>query len=59
MLDRIIVNTLYLVPLQVTRFKKQHPDEELLIADGTKARIVKSMKKHNMKWGGLLRGEVS
>jgi len=42
MLDRIIVNALYLVPLQVSKFKKQHPEEEVLIADGTKARKVKS-----------------
>ena len=42
MLDRIIVNALYLVPLQVNKFKKQHPDVEVLIADMTKARKVKT-----------------
>lgn len=51
MLDRIIVNTLYLVPLQVNRFKKQHPNEELLIADGTKARIVKSNEEAQYEMG--------
>jgi hypothetical protein len=52
MLDRIIVNTLYLVPLQVNKFKKQHPDAEVLVADGTKARKVKSNEEaqHEMGW---------
>jgi len=52
MLDRIIVNTLYLVPLQVNKFKKQHPDIEVLIADATKARRVKSNEEvqYEMGW---------
>lgn len=51
MLDRIIVNTLYLVPLQVYKFKKQHPDAEVLIADGTKARMVKSNEEAQYEIG--------
>ena len=51
MLDRIIVNTLYLVPLQVYKFKKQHPDSEVLIADGTKARKVKSNEEAQYEMG--------
>jgi hypothetical protein len=51
MLDRIIVNTLYLVPLQVNKFKKQHPNEEVLIADGTKARKVKSNEEAQYEMG--------
>ena len=52
MLDRIIVNTLYLVPLQVNKFRKQHPNEEVLIADATKARKVKSNEdaQYEMGW---------
>ena len=52
MLDRIIVNTLYLVPLQVNKFKKQHPNEEVLISDVTKARKVKSNEatQYEMAW---------
>ncbi len=52
MLDRIIVNTLYLVPLQVYKFKKRHPDAEVLIADGTKARKVMSNEEvqYEMGW---------
>jgi hypothetical protein len=52
MLDRIIVNALYLVPLQVNKFKKQHPDVEVLIADMTKARKVKSNEdvQYEMGW---------
>src|SRR5215216_40904 len=51
MLDRIIVNTLYLVPLQVNKFKKQHPNEEVLIADGAKARKVKSNEEAQYEMG--------
>lgn len=51
MLDRIIVNAVYLVPLQVNRFKKQHPDAEVLIADGTKARRVKSNEEAQYEMG--------
>jgi hypothetical protein len=51
MLDRIIVNALYLVPLQVNKFKKQHPDTEVLIADGTKARRAKSNEEAQYEMG--------
>jgi len=51
MLDRIIVNTLYLVPLQVNKFKKQHPNTEVLIADGTKARKVESNEEAQYETG--------
>ena len=51
MLERIIVNTVYLVPLQVNRFKKQHPGTEVLIADGTKARKVKSNEEAQYEMG--------
>jgi hypothetical protein len=58
MLDRIIVNTLYLVPLQVNKFKKQHPDAEVLIADGTKGRKVKSNEEaqYEVGWATARRG---
>ena len=60
MLDRIIVNTLYLVPLQVYKFKKQHPDAEVLIADATKARKVKSNEapQYEMGWATARRSIV-
>jgi hypothetical protein len=51
MIDRIIVNTVYLVPRQVNKFKKQHPNEEVLIADGTKARRVKSKEEAQYEIG--------
>lgn len=58
MLDRFIVNTVYLVPLQVSRFRKQHPDEEVLIADATKARKVRpgSEVRHEPGWITARRG---
>lgn len=40
MLARMIVNIAYRVPLKVKKFKEQHPEEEVLIADGTKGRKV-------------------
>jgi len=51
MLERIIVNTLYLVPLQVNKFRKQHPNEEVLIADGTKARKVETNEEAQYEMG--------
>ena len=51
MLDRIIVNTLYLVPLQVNKFRRQHPNEEVLIADATKTRKVKSNEEAQYEMG--------
>ena len=58
MLDRIIVNALYLVPLQVNKFKKLHPDVDVLIADGTKARKVKSndIAQYEAGWATARRG---
>ncbi|MDX1475068.1 MAG: hypothetical protein R3309_12915 [Reinekea sp.] len=58
MLDRIIVNAIYLVPLQVSKFKKQHPEEQVLIADGTKARKVKSNQhaQYEVGWATARRG---
>lgn len=58
MIDRIIVNAIYFVPLQVNKFKKQHPEEEVLIADGTKARKVKSDQeaKYEVGWATARRG---
>lgn len=58
MLDRIIVNAVYLVPLRVNTFKKQHPDEEVLIADATKARKAASNDKarHELGWITARRG---
>jgi hypothetical protein len=58
MIDRIIVNALYLVPLQVSKFRKQHPEEEVLIADGTKARKVVSNQeaKYELGWVTARRG---
>lgn len=58
MLDRIIVNTLYLVPLQVNKFKKLHPDVEVVIADGTKARRVKpnGEAQYDLGWVTARRG---
>jgi hypothetical protein len=58
MLDRIIVNALYLVPLQVNKFKKLHPDVDVLIADGTKARKVKSndVAQYEAGWATARRG---
>ena len=51
MLDRMIVNALYLVPLQVNNFKKQHPNTEVVIADGTKARKLKSDEEAQYEMG--------
>jgi len=58
MLNRIIVNALYLVPLQVNKFKKLHPAVEVLIADGTKARMVKSndVAQYEIGWATARRG---
>ncbi len=58
MLDRIIVNAVYLVPLRVSKFKKQHPEEEVIIADGTKARKVKSTQEaqYEVGWATARRG---
>jgi hypothetical protein len=45
MLDRFVrsmANSFYLVPGQVKKFKEQHPDTQVLVADATKARKVKS-----------------
>jgi hypothetical protein len=58
MLDRIIVNALYLVPFQVSRFKKLHPDVEVLIADATKARKVNSneVAQYEVRWATARRG---
>lgn len=53
MLNRIIVNTLYLLPLQVNRFKKLHPDQEVLIADITKARKMKSNEEARYEAGWI------
>lgn len=52
MLDRIIVNVVYLVPWRVNEFRKRRPDEEVLIADATKARKVKSGSevRHEPGW---------
>lgn len=58
MLDRIIVNAVYLVPWRVSEFRKQHPDEEVLIADATKARKVApgSEVRHEPGWVTARRG---
>jgi hypothetical protein len=58
MLDRIIINAVYLVPARVNKFKKQHPEEEVLIADATKARKVKSNQqaRYEMGWVTARRG---
>ena len=58
MLDRIIVNALYLVPVQVNKFKKLHPDVEVLIADATKARKVNSneIAQYEVGWATARRG---
>jgi len=58
MLDRIIINALYLVPLQVYKFKTQHPNVDVLIADGTKARKVSSneIAQYEVGWATARRG---
>jgi hypothetical protein len=58
MIDRIIVNAFYLVPLQVIKFRIQHPEEEVIIADGTKARKVKSNQEtqYGIGWVTARRG---
>lgn len=60
MLDRIIVNILYLVPLQVKKFEKQHPGSKVLIADATKGRKVKSneVAQYELGWTTARRGVV-
>ena len=58
MLDRIIVNIFYLVPYRVYQYKKGHPDVEVLIADGTKARkaISSEIVQYEMGWVTARRG---
>lgn len=52
MLARMIVNIAYLVPMKVKKFKEQHPEEEVLIADGTKGRKVSPNQdaKYEVGW---------
>lgn len=52
MLDRMIVNTAYLVRSRVKKFKEQHPEEEVIISDGTKARKMSSNQdaQYEMGW---------
>jgi|YNPNPStandDraft_1061719.scaffolds.fasta_scaffold36173_2 N12 class adenine-specific DNA methylase len=54
MLDRIIANAIYLVPARVNKFKKQHLEEEVLIADATKARKVKSNQQARYEMGWVI-----
>jgi len=60
MLTRLFVNMVYLIPLQVNQFKKQHPDAEVLIADGAKARRVSSndTAQYAMGWATARRSAL-
>lgn len=46
-----IINSSLLIPMQINKFKKQHPDTEVLIAVSTKARRVKSNDEANAEIG--------